>query len=168
MCNLNVPSIRWSNFLLISDCWTLPLSILELFKPPLFLSWESCSCLLFWVFALMPQIKDVSFQTPPCTPAPAILSRPPAVPCQHLLWLAGGGLAAILLVAEVLGMDTFLAPQRAPCKLLTTQILPVVPNIVTKQLENASVKIPLQEVFFFFRLIKMHDEEVMWLNRKWG
>lgn len=77
-----------------------------------------------------------------------------------------GGLAAILLVAEVLGMDTFLAPQRAPCKLLTTQILPVVPNIVTKQLENASVKIPLQEVFFFFRLIKMHDEEVMWLNRK--
>lgn len=91
MCNLNVPSIRWSNFLLISDCWTLPLSILKLFKPPLFLSWESCSCLLFWVFALMPQIKGVSFQTPPCTPAPAILSRPPAVPCQDLLWLAGGG-----------------------------------------------------------------------------
>lgn len=75
-CSLNVPSIQWSNFLLISDCWTLPLSILKLFKPPLFLSWESCSCLLFWVFALMPQIKHISFQTPQCTPPPAILIKP--------------------------------------------------------------------------------------------
>lgn len=168
MCNLNVPSIRWSNFLLISDCWTLPLSILKLFKPPLFLSWESCSCLLFWVFALMPQIKGVSFQTPPCTPAPAILSRPPAVPCQDLLWLAGGGgLAAILSVAEVLGMGTSLSPQRASCSFSPPKSCQLCP-ILGQNRECICEDTTARGFFFFFRLIKMHEEEVMWLNRKWG
>lgn len=150
MCNLNVPSIRWSNFLLISDCWTLPLSILKLFKPPLFLSWESCSCLLFWVFALMPQIKGVSFQTPPCTPAPAILSRPPAVPCQDLLWLAGGGGAGGHFVGCWGAGDGHIPfTTESILQLLTTQILPVVPNIGTKQRMHLW-RYHCKRFFFFF------------------